>query len=82
MADAYNMVGFQCHLKYGEQKRVLQLIPGLENAEFIRFGQMHRNTFICSPRVLDVTLQMKKHPGVLFAGQISGSEGYTETATG
>ena len=83
MADAYNMVGFQCHLKYGEQKRVLQLIPGLEQAEFVRFGQMHRNTYICSPRVLRDTLQMKQHPRILFAGQISGIEGYTEAmATG
>jgi methylenetetrahydrofolate--tRNA-(uracil-5-)-methyltransferase len=83
MADAYNMVGFQCHLKWGEQKRVLQLIPGLENAEFIRFGQMHRNTYICSPRLLHETLHMKSYPRVLFAGQISGIEGYTEAmATG
>ncbi len=83
MAEAYNIVGFQCHIKYGEQKRVLQLIPGLENAEFIRFGQMHRNTYICSPRLLKETLQMKQHPNVLFAGQISGIEGYTEAmATG
>ena len=83
LADAYNIVGFQCHIKYGEQKRVLQLIPGLENAEFIRFGQMHRNTYICSPRLLHKTLQMKEHPNVLFAGQISGIEGYTEAiATG
>lgn len=83
MADAYNIVGFQCHIKYGEQKRVLQLIPGLERAEFIRFGQMHRNTYICSPRLLTETLQMRQHPNVLFAGQISGIEGYTEAmATG
>src|SRR3989454_10602994 len=83
MADAYNIVGFQCHLKFGEQKRVLQLIPGLENAEFIRFGQMHRNTYICSPRLLRETLQMRQHPRVLFAGQVSGIEGYTEAmATG
>jgi methylenetetrahydrofolate--tRNA-(uracil-5-)-methyltransferase len=83
LADAYNIVGFQCHLKYGEQKRVLQLIPGLEQAEFIRFGQMHRNTYICSPRLLNETLQMRQHPRVLFAGQISGIEGYTEAmATG
>lgn len=83
LADAYNIVGFQCHLKYGEQKRVLQLIPGLENAEFIRFGQMHRNTYICSPRLLRETLQMRQHPRVLFAGQVSGIEGYTEAmATG
>ena len=83
LAEAYNIVGFQCHIKYGEQKRVLQLIPGLENAEFIRFGQMHRNTYICSPRLLKETLQMKQYPNVLFAGQISGIEGYTEAmATG
>lgn len=83
LADAYNIVGFQCHIKYGEQKRVLQLIPGLEQAEFIRFGQMHRNTYICSPKLLRETLQMREHPRVLFAGQISGIEGYTEAmATG
>lgn len=83
MAEAYNIVGFQCHLKYGEQKRVLQLIPGLEQAEFIRFGQMHRNTYICSPRLLNGTLQMREHPQIFFAGQVSGIEGYTEAmATG
>jgi methylenetetrahydrofolate--tRNA-(uracil-5-)-methyltransferase len=83
MADAYNIVGFQCHIKYGEQQRILQLIPGLEKAEFIRYGQMHRNTYICSPRLLRETLQMREHPRVLFAGQISGIEGYTEAmATG
>ncbi len=83
LAEAYNLVGFQCHLKYGEQKRVLRLIPGLENAEFIRFGQMHRNTYICSPKLLRETLQMRQHPRVFFAGQISGIEGYTEAmATG
>ncbi|MBS1808108.1 MAG: methylenetetrahydrofolate--tRNA-(uracil(54)-C(5))-methyltransferase (FADH(2)-oxidizing) TrmFO [Acidobacteria bacterium] len=83
MAEAYNIVGFQCHIKYGEQKRVLQLIPGLEQAEFIRFGQMHRNTYICSPRLLSETLQMKLYPNIFFAGQISGIEGYTEAmATG
>ncbi len=83
MADAYNIVGFQCHIKYGQQKRILQLIPGLENAEFIRFGQMHRNTYIRSPKLLRETLQMRGRPSVLFAGQISGIEGYTEAmATG
>jgi methylenetetrahydrofolate--tRNA-(uracil-5-)-methyltransferase len=83
MADAYNIVGFQCHIKYGEQKSILRMIPGLENAEFIRFGQMHRNTYICSPKLLRETLQMREHPRVLFAGQISGIEGYTEAmATG
>jgi methylenetetrahydrofolate--tRNA-(uracil-5-)-methyltransferase len=83
MAGAYNIVGFQCHIKYGDQKRILRMIPGLENAEFIRFGQMHRNTYICSPKLLRETLQMREHPRVLFAGQISGIEGYTEAmATG
>ena len=83
LADSYNLVGFQNHLKFGEQKRILQLIPGLEQAEFIRFGQIHRNTFICAPAVLSETLQMRAHPRVLFAGQISGVEGYIEAmATG
>jgi methylenetetrahydrofolate--tRNA-(uracil-5-)-methyltransferase len=83
MAGAYNIVGFQCHIKYGAQGRILRMIPGLENAEFIRFGQMHRNTYICSPKLLRETLQMREHPRVLFAGQISGIEGYTEAmATG
>jgi methylenetetrahydrofolate--tRNA-(uracil-5-)-methyltransferase len=83
LADSYNLVGFQNHLKFGEQKRVLRLIPGLEQAEFIRFGQIHRNTFICAPAVLGETLQMREVPRVLFAGQISGVEGYIEAmATG
>ena len=83
MADSYNLVGFQNHLKFGEQKKVLRLIPGLEEAEFIRFGQIHRNTFICAPAVLNETLQMRANPLVLFAGQISGVEGYIEAmATG
>lgn len=83
LAEAYNIVGFQCHIKYGEQKRVLQLIPGLEKAEFIRFGQMHRNTYICSPRLLAQPLNMKQYSNIFFAGQISGIEGYTEAiATG
>jgi methylenetetrahydrofolate--tRNA-(uracil-5-)-methyltransferase len=82
-ADSYNLVGFQNHLKYGEQARVLRLIPGLENARFLRYGQIHRNTYIESPRLLDQTLAMKDHPRLLFAGQISGVEGYTESmATG
>jgi methylenetetrahydrofolate--tRNA-(uracil-5-)-methyltransferase len=82
-ADSYNLVGFQNHLKYGEQARVLRLIPGLENARFLRYGQIHRNTYIESPRLLDDTLAMKEHPRLLFAGQISGVEGYTESmATG
>jgi methylenetetrahydrofolate--tRNA-(uracil-5-)-methyltransferase len=82
-ADSYNVVGFQNHLKYGDQARVLRLIPGLENAKFLRYGQIHRNTYINGPRLLSGTLQMKQHPGVLFAGQISGVEGYVESiATG
>jgi methylenetetrahydrofolate--tRNA-(uracil-5-)-methyltransferase len=82
-ADSYNLVGFQNHLKYGEQARVLRLIPGLENARFLRYGQIHRNTYIQSPRLLDETLTMREHPQVMFAGQISGVEGYTESmATG
>ncbi|HEY7354101.1 MAG TPA: methylenetetrahydrofolate--tRNA-(uracil(54)-C(5))-methyltransferase (FADH(2)-oxidizing) TrmFO [Terriglobales bacterium] len=82
-ADSYNLVGFQNHLKFGEQARVLQRIPGLENARFLRFGQIHRNTFINSPALLNSTLQMKEHPNLLFAGQICGVEGYVESiATG
>jgi methylenetetrahydrofolate--tRNA-(uracil-5-)-methyltransferase len=82
-ADSYNLVGFQNHLKFGEQARVLRLIPGLENARFLRYGQIHRNTYIESPRLLDATLAMREHPQFLFAGQISGVEGYTESmATG
>ncbi|PYP88054.1 MAG: methylenetetrahydrofolate--tRNA-(uracil(54)-C(5))-methyltransferase (FADH(2)-oxidizing) TrmFO [Blastocatellia bacterium AA13] len=83
MADSYNLVGFQNHLRFGEQKRVLRLIPGLEQAEFIKFGQIHRNTFICAPAVLTETLRMRDLPRVFFAGQISGVEGYIEAiATG
>jgi methylenetetrahydrofolate--tRNA-(uracil-5-)-methyltransferase len=82
-ADSYNLVGFQNHLKFGEQARVLRLIPGLENAHFLRYGQIHRNTYINSPALLGETLQMKAHPRVLFAGQICGVEGYVESiATG
>ena len=83
MADAYNLVGFQNHLRYGEQARVIRLIPGLERAEFLQFGQIHRNTYINAPRVLAPTLQMRERPEVFFAGQISGVEGYVESvATG
>jgi methylenetetrahydrofolate--tRNA-(uracil-5-)-methyltransferase len=78
-ADSYNLVGFQNHLKYGEQAKVLRLIPGLENAKFLRYGQIHRNTYICSPRVLDERLRMKERSDLFFAGQISGVEGYTES---
>lgn len=77
----YNIVGFQTHLKWGEQKRVFGLIPGLENAEFIRYGVMHRNTFINSTKLLMPTLQMKKYPKIMFAGQITGVEGYIESAS-
>ena len=78
-ADSYNLVGFQNHLKFGEQARILRLIPGLENAKFLRYGQIHRNTYINGPALLRETLQMKQHPNVLFAGQISGVEGYVES---
>ncbi len=83
MADAYGLVGFQNHLRYGEQERVLKLIPGLENAEFLQFGQIHRNTFINSPKILNETLATKREPLLFFAGQITGVEGYVESvATG
>jgi methylenetetrahydrofolate--tRNA-(uracil-5-)-methyltransferase len=82
-ADSYNLVGFQNHLRFGEQARVLRLIPGLENARFFRYGQIHRNTYINAPAFLQPTLQMKVHPRVFFAGQICGVEGYVESiATG
>jgi len=82
-ADSYNLVGFQNHLKFGEQARVLRLIPGLENARFLRYGQIHRNTYINSPTLLGPTLQMISHPNISFAGQICGVEGYVESiATG
>jgi methylenetetrahydrofolate--tRNA-(uracil-5-)-methyltransferase len=82
-ADSYNLVGFQNHLKFGEQARVMRMIPGLENARFLRYGQIHRNTYINAPTLLQETLQMKTHPHVLFAGQICGVEGYVESiATG
>lgn len=83
MADAYGMVGFQNHLRYGEQERVLKLIPGLENAEFLQFGQIHRNTFINSPAILNESLATRENPRLFFAGQITGVEGYVESvATG
>jgi methylenetetrahydrofolate--tRNA-(uracil-5-)-methyltransferase len=82
-ADSYNLVGFQNHLKYSEQARVLRLIPGLENAKFLRYGQIHRNTYINAPALLTETLQLRDHPRIFFAGQLSGVEGYTESiATG
>ncbi len=76
----FNMVGFQTNLKYGEQRRVFQMIPGLENAKFARYGQMHRNTYLCSPKILNPTLVSKKNPYILLAGQITGVEGYVESA--
>jgi methylenetetrahydrofolate--tRNA-(uracil-5-)-methyltransferase len=83
-ADSYNLVGFQNHLKWGEQARVLRIIPGLEDAKFLRYGQIHRNTYICAPALLDQTLSLKNSDTrLMFAGQISGVEGYTESiATG
>ncbi len=76
----YNMVGFQTNLKWGEQDRVFRLIPGLENADFARYGVMHRNTFVESPKALDRTLALKNRPGVRLAGQLTGGEGYMEAA--
>ena len=82
-ADSYNLVGFQNHLRFGEQKRIMRLIPGLENAEFLRNGQIHRNTYINAPALLTDTLQLRAHPHIFFAGQLSGVEGYVESiATG
>lgn len=82
-AGSYNLVGFQNHLKYSEQARVLRLIPGLEQARFLRYGQIHRNTYIQAPLLLDETLALRGRPDILFAGQLSGVEGYTESiATG
>ncbi|MCX7771872.1 MAG: methylenetetrahydrofolate--tRNA-(uracil(54)-C(5))-methyltransferase (FADH(2)-oxidizing) TrmFO [Clostridia bacterium] len=80
-ATLYNIVGFQTHLKWGEQKRVFSLIPGLENAEFERYGVMHRNTFMNSPAILDATYRMKKQPNLFFAGQMTGVEGYVESTS-
>ena len=82
-ADSFNLVGFQNHLKFGEQARILRTIPALRNAEFLRFGQIHRNTYINSPELLTPALQLRAQPNTLFAGQISGVEGYVEAiATG
>ncbi len=80
LGTIYNMVGFQTKLTYSEQKRVFKTIPGLENAEFARLGGLHRNTFINSPKLLDKTLRLKSHPRLRFAGQITGCEGYVESA--
>lgn len=82
-AGSYNLVGFQNYMKFSEQKRVFRMIPGLQNAEFLRFGQIHRNTYINGPELLNATLQLKREPRIFFAGQISGVEGYVESiATG
>ena len=82
-ASSYNLVGFQNYLKYGEQARILRLIPGLEKAEFLRYGQIHRNTYINAPALLNDCLQLRTDPRILFAGQIAGVEGYVESiATG
>ena len=77
--NLFNMVGFQTNLKYGEQKRVFSLIPGLQNADFAKYGVMHRNTFINSPELLDETYNLKKNRNIFFAGQITGVEGYVES---
>lgn len=81
-ATAYNLVGFQTRMTWGEQQRIFRMIPGLENAEFHRYGAVHRNTFINAPQTLDGTLQLTNEAGVYFAGQITGSEGYVESAAG
>jgi methylenetetrahydrofolate--tRNA-(uracil-5-)-methyltransferase len=82
-AQSFNLVGFQNHMRFGEQQRVLRLIPGLEHAEFLRYGQIHRNTYINAPALLTPTLQLRPRPNIFFAGQISGVEGYVESiATG
>jgi len=78
-ADSYNLVGFQNSLRFGEQARILRMIPGLENAKFLRYGQIHRNTYINAPTLLTETLQLRAHPHILIAGQLSGVEGYTES---
>jgi methylenetetrahydrofolate--tRNA-(uracil-5-)-methyltransferase len=79
-ATAYNLVGFQTRLIRGEQERIFRTIPGLEQAEILRYGAVHRNTFLCAPKLLDSTFQLRERPGIYFAGQISGVEGYVESA--
>src|SRR6185436_19963285 len=78
MQSSYNLVGFQNHLKFDDQRRIFQLIPGLENAEFLRLGQIHRNTYINAPQILLPTMAARKDPRVFFAGQLAGTEGYIE----
>jgi methylenetetrahydrofolate--tRNA-(uracil-5-)-methyltransferase len=79
-ASHFSLVGFQTHLKWPEQKRVFRLIPGLEQAEFVRFGMIHRNTYVNAPRTLEPTFETRRRPGLFFAGQMSGVEGYVESA--
>ncbi|HVD77435.1 MAG TPA: FAD-dependent oxidoreductase, partial [Vicinamibacteria bacterium] len=79
-ASHYSMVGFQTQLKWGEQKRVFRMIPGLEHAEFVRFGMIHRNTYVNAPKVLEPTFETRRRRGLFFAGQMSGVEGYVESA--
>ncbi len=79
---AYNLVGFQTRMAWGEQARIFRTIPGLEQAEFLRYGAVHRNTFLAAPRLLDETMQLRSEPGLYFAGQIAGTEGYVESAAG
>ena len=81
-ANLYNLVGFQTNLKWGAQKELLQSIPGLENVNIVRYGVMHQNTFINSPKVLNAGMQTRKNPNIFFAGQITGTEGYTESIAG
>ena len=78
MQSSYNIVGFQNHLKFGEQKRIFRMIPGLENAEFLRLGQIHRNTYINAPKTLTPTLAARQDARIFFAGQLAGTEGYIE----
>ena len=80
VGDLYNIVGFQTHLKWGEQKRVFSMIPGLENARFVRYGVMHRNTYLRSPEMMTATYQTKARSDLFFAGQMTGVEGYVESA--
>jgi methylenetetrahydrofolate--tRNA-(uracil-5-)-methyltransferase len=79
-ASHYSMVGFQTQLKWGDQKRVFQMIPGLEKAEFVRMGMIHRNTYVNAPKTLEPTFETRQRPGLFFAGQMSGVEGYVESA--
>ena len=81
MATLYNMVGFQTNLVFGEQKRIFSMIPGMEDAEFVRYGVMHRNTYINSPKLLNSHYQLRNNPYIFFAGQITGVEGYVESAS-